>query len=324
MEAGMDVVELFHRLDKHGIEEYVRLRQQEDLHLDFKRVNNDELKKHEDTRNLLRALSGFANSDGGLVIWGVDARKVNGVDCARELALVEDAARLVSRLQELTGQFVTPTVEGVRHRAIPWDDGTQGVVVTVVPASDGGPHMALGGDNRYYCRSGGSFMKMEHFQVADMFGRRRRPCLELRGAVDTGMRSSNGVQWNVEAVVTLSIENSGRGLARYLFARLRVHDPYHLSSFGLENRVEGLRRVPRVARSAGSEFAGDSNIAVHPGTGLQLTTVRRTIPPDTEAIEDVVVDWELAAEGAPLTSGVLTISGADILDCVRPKWGAPL
>lgn len=54
-----------------------------------------------------------------------------------------------------------------------------------------------------------------------------------------------------------------------------------------------------------------------------LTTVRETIPPDTAPIVDLKVVWELAAEGVPLTTGVLTVPGADILECVRPKWEGP-
>jgi hypothetical protein len=53
------------------------------------------------------------------------------------------------------------------------------VVATFVPETDGGPFMALFGEQRYYKRSGDSFYQMEHFDLEDMFGRRQKPNLEM-------------------------------------------------------------------------------------------------------------------------------------------------
>ena len=39
--------------------------------------------------------------------------------------------------------------------------------------------MAKLGENRYYKRSGDSFYQMEHFDLEDMFGRRRKPKLKM-------------------------------------------------------------------------------------------------------------------------------------------------
>src|SRR5438552_3985837 len=47
-----------------------------------------------------KALSGFANSGGGVLIFGIDARKdqSSGIDCAHKLALSPKALALKSRL----------------------------------------------------------------------------------------------------------------------------------------------------------------------------------------------------------------------------------
>ena len=71
-------------------------------------------------------------------------------------------------------------------------------------------HMAKLGVDRYYKRSGDSFLKMEHFEVADMFGRRQRPDLQVVvGQPDV-------------ARVMVSIRNNGRGMARAPYLGLRV------------------------------------------------------------------------------------------------------
>lgn len=85
---------------------------------------------------------------------------------------------VLSRLTELTSQACSPHPIGVDHRVINSRTG-HAYVATYVPESDGGPYMARLGEDRYFVRSGGSFLRMEHFQVADMFGRRARPVLKV-------------------------------------------------------------------------------------------------------------------------------------------------
>jgi AhpD family alkylhydroperoxidase len=123
-------------------------------------------------------VSGFANSSGGIIVWGVDARKnAQDVDCAVGRKEIEPIKLFLSRLNALTGQAVSPIVDGIRHRAIETTENS-GFAITLVPETESGPHMAKLGEDRYYKRSGDSFYKMEHFDLEDMFG--RRPEANLR------------------------------------------------------------------------------------------------------------------------------------------------
>src|SRR6476660_1812571 len=136
----MDIEHLFSTLTLAQIDEFIDVRQEENLTLDFKLVNRADLSQTEDKRNLAKALSGFANSSGGLVIWGVDARKnLDSVDCAMGKQPITSLSRFIGRLNELTGDFVSPLVDGVRHRTIAVGSDT-GFAVTIVPESDSGPH----------------------------------------------------------------------------------------------------------------------------------------------------------------------------------------
>lgn len=174
----MNIVETFEQLSMEHLDDYIARNQEEHLYLDFKLLKDASLASSDDKRNLARALSGFSNSSGGLIIWGVEARKNNdGIDCATALKEIDRVALLLSRLNELTGDGVDPTVHGVRHRIIPGRDAGRGFAVSLIPESDTGPHMSKLGEDRYYKRSGDSFYKMEHYDIADMFSRRRKPNL---------------------------------------------------------------------------------------------------------------------------------------------------
>jgi hypothetical protein len=198
----------FASISLQGIHEFVRTGREEDLHLDFKVITGPTLTR-DDRKSLAVALSGFANSDGGIIVWGVDARpNPSGVDCASDLREITQASLCVTRLNDLTGQCVSPLVDGVEHRAI-LSNGTSGFCVSIVPPSESGPHMAKAGEDRYFKRSGSAFYRMEHFDLEDMFGRRQRPLLSLivRLVPQTGEDPHEELRF--------SILNSGRGVAKY-------------------------------------------------------------------------------------------------------------
>lgn len=214
----MSIVSEFESLTAAHFSYYVSSVQEEHLHLDFKLVKSPSLTSSDDRRNLAAALSGFANSAGGLIIWGVEARKnAEGVDCAGSLAPLEQVQLLVTRLNSLTGEATDPGIDGVRHRSIEIGGG-RGFAATMVPESETGPHMAKLGDNRYYRRIGDRFYRMEHYDIADMFGRRRKPKLIVFYRI-TGTKGS--------AEVHLGLRNEGRATARAPFFAFQNEGSLH-------------------------------------------------------------------------------------------------
>jgi len=205
----MNLLEMFNQLDAEAIKEFIQQGQEEHLYLDFKTVSNANLNGVDDKKNLAKAVSGFANSSGGLIVWGVDARKNPlGIDCARGLNEISPIQLFVSRLNTLTGESVSPLVDGIIHKSIISGE-EKGCAVTLVPESQSGPHMAKLGEDRYYKRSGDSFYRMEHFDLEDMFGRRQKPILE----VQMGHRRFAEEDLNEE--FDFYLINTGRGIAKH-------------------------------------------------------------------------------------------------------------
>lgn len=97
VESGLK--ERFQSLTRNAVESFVMDKQEESLQLEFKTLLGPTLTSRDDKENFAKALSGFANSDGGVVVWGVNARKnQDGVDCAASLEPIAGVASLVSRL----------------------------------------------------------------------------------------------------------------------------------------------------------------------------------------------------------------------------------
>ena len=127
-------------------------------------------------------------------------------------------------------------------------------VVTFVPESDAGPHMAGYGEDRYYVRIGASFLRMQHFQLADMFGRRARPVLVVAAEREAGEPTN----------IRVRITNTGRGAAQAPFIQLGTDGPFSRNVWGVDgNRGE---RLPFMYPEADGRWlhAGGLDLVIHP------------------------------------------------------------
>ena len=129
--------------------------------------------------NLAKAVSGFANTSGGLLVFGVDAKATHHLarrvaskpldDLKHRVALVRD---VISRAVE-DSLDVTPTPLAFES---PSSISDSGYIAIDVPRSERRPHIAkLGGLHRYYIRAGEEFVRMPHGILRDMFSRAAEP-----------------------------------------------------------------------------------------------------------------------------------------------------
>jgi hypothetical protein len=300
----MNLIERFDTLTPTTIDEFIADQKEENLHLDFKTA--DPQLSRDDRRNLAEAISGFANSEGGLIIWGVEARpNQQKIDCACAKKEIRPLSLFLSKLNQHTG--------GVQHRKIE-SDNDQGFAVTLVPASDAGPHMAKLGVDRYIKRSGSQFLRMEHFDIEDMFGRRKRPILSLNWRIRVRWRTGGDLHYSI----VLGIENSGRGSAKAPFLFLNIEPPYTLSEFGVDGSYnEGLPRLVSGGGTSGVRFGGTANVIIHPGTVCEVTAITGDLPHSRDSLEDLVIHYTVTAEDVRMRSDVLRVLGKELVAGLR-------
>ena len=306
----MNLNDFFEKLDLSSVTKFVDQKHQEDLFLDFKTVSDNHFNK-DDKKNFAKALSGFANSAGGIIVWGVDARKnETGIDCACDLKPIDNLGRFMSQLNSFTGEFVNPLVDGVLHKSIPLDGASiSGFAVSLIPESDSGPHMAMAGEFRYYKRSGDSFYKLEHHDLEDMFGRRPKPILEPEIQKITGKNAEN-------VKIILGIRNKGREVAKFPFLSINVNTPYRVFTYGLDGN--GHHGLPYVFQGTDSpqnkNFGGDYNTVIYPETFYAVTvlTLNEPFSPKIEQIPDLQLNYLIACEGMKPREGQISISSHEI------------
>ena len=304
--------EYFDELTIQGIENLVAARQEEHVSLEFKTVSDAELKKEGDRKHLAEAVSGFANSVGGIVVWGIATEKVRpGHEVAAKIAPIPAVRHFVNRLEEATPFVVTPPLAGVLHRAFEHPDRS-GFAVTYVPESDAGPHMALLGHDRFFKRAGDRFYRMAQFDIADMFGRRQKPVLRLSYDMQFASSGWRDVTRH-EVRILLTITNDGRASAVAPYLRLQVPKPFAIGPLGItsNDRAAPLQIVSEAIEPPASSLIGRSDLFIHPKVSFQVAQLTIALRAD-EPVPNCPIRYATAALNAPLIEGTMEVGAAEI------------
>ena len=165
MDAARDLFDQFVDQGLSLLERWVREGTREDLHLDFKRKAHPREARlsDEDRKNYSKALSGFANSDSGIIVWGVGAPGSGTSD--RSKHPISPVRGFAEYLDSFISRLVSPSVAGAENHVIFEDEESDiGYVISYVPKSSRAPHRAEAeGLKHYYMRYGESFKIAEHF-----------------------------------------------------------------------------------------------------------------------------------------------------------------
>jgi schlafen family protein len=233
----------------------------EEEYLEFKCVpqNNDRSLKEAWSKSL----SGFANTSGGVLIWGIKATRLPGkkVDCACDTCLVDDPGELKTQLNALSRQATDPPVPGVLIETYSEPETSKGFVICMIPQSEFCPHRAEYVENKpYYLRVNDNFMVMPAAVLRSMFYPRPKPYLRVYISVRS-RRNDLGtpVSWDW----LMRIENSGTATARDLV--IFVHSPLAFNDLYLSPDCSPCRM-------ASGAYSILCNRAIHPGGHLDVVT----------------------------------------------------
>lgn len=306
--------DIFERISLEGeaaIDDFILTRKSEELFLDFKRSadNGGGGRLHEnDRKNLGRALSGFANSEGGVILWGVDCRREDGgADVARVKYPLIDSAAFVSWLEGAVSGCTLPVCPGVRSISISRSDSVAGFAATYVPKSTRAPHqeLAKGG---YYIRAGSDFFPTPYGVLAGLFGKRPEPFIFHQLYIEKTIRVSSGS--TVDAVFGFILVSDGPGIARDLFLTLDIFHPGGDSTFRLENADEAVFNYHHHFGHHLSVVSKDSFKLPPGGRILVLTMKVHFSPPFTN--DGFYFEINYGCSGAPTRQRSLTRDSATL------------
>lgn len=308
----------------------------EELFLDYKCVSTSNLSgrlQDDDKKNFSKCISGFGNSDGGVVIWGISCKPSPlvgdvpsgyqgdvGMPCS-----YFSAVWFKSMLESFTSGATIPPHQGVRHIHFDRTPMESGVVVTYIPAGFSVPFRSVSdGKDAYYIRAGSDFRQAPHGVLAALFGQRPQPIPELSCKLfpkhfGAPAPQSNHPLW---VVLELQIKNVGRGMADDIFILLDVKTtPFKCNSHSMskpewqiENYIEGQWEGPRTA------VTRPSTLRLPPGGTMRLRFDLVAL----ESPDEFRINVTAGLSGGPSASHELFISAQLIKEALSAYLETPL
>jgi Predicted transcriptional regulator containing an HTH domain and an uncharacterized domain shared with the mammalian protein Schlafen len=141
----------------------------EDLHLDYKRSATFDKPLQDVKTDLSKDVSAFANSDGGVLVYGVVEDNTTKLPVSLDIG-VDHKVWTRERIESLINAHINPRIDGLEVIQIRRSDDRSAYVVAV-PKSSRGPHQERV-NFRYYKRFNFSSEPMEDYEISDVRNRR--------------------------------------------------------------------------------------------------------------------------------------------------------
>lgn len=300
---------------------------------------NGELTK-EGRRVLAKAISAMANTAGGLIVIGVECRRVDGVDCAQKLAPIPCVERARSSVTGVAHNITEFAVPGLDVRSISSDEYGSGFLAVLVPYSDARPHRANDSkDKTYYLRVADNSVAMPHGVMLDMARRKTRPKLDLDVSLHLASSSIQGSADRQSHIFNMQIRfyasNFSDESAKHIHLSLH-HVPNPKEGEPLVLRAPDLKDLPQGAYQQKTDspirdIYYDSGFVVHRRQkrllGYVIAELRirdgaisSTFRTNAGAIQNSLeLHATLNAEGAELVSKNFKVTSKDLHEAI----GAP-
>lgn len=307
--------DIFQRIKDRGelaIDDFILCRQSEELYLDFKRSSDDgrgpKVLSTNDRNNLAKAISGFGNSEGGVIVWGIDAsRDIDYADVAKAKFPIQNLKRFVSWLEGAVSGCTIPAHNKVENHSIDSGSGN-GYVATLIRKSELTPNQCTF-DMRYYMRAGSSFHPVSHAVLAGMFGRRPQPW--VYNTYTTYPVQVGEVKPGLEAVTLrlgFQLFNEGPTIATGVFTVLKVLPPRENCTANWQQTSDNL--VARNAFGFWLILVSKDAFRLPPASPLEAVVLHMVLsPPFTR---DLWIERTLGCDGAPPTRIVLENSKSEV------------
>lgn len=327
------------------VQQYIDDETEESLNLDYKAA--DALSKQPKKKTeITKDVSAMANSDGGIIIYGVIEQNnfpssidsVNRNDFSKEW------------LEHVIGN-IRPKIDGLLIHPVPIGNSTADVVYVVEIPKSHTAHQAM--DKRYYKRFNFESVPMEHYEMLDVLNRQQHPRIEIELQIWRILKVQRGATVSVSNYVTgerrttfpptttkkfhyvLTVIMQNRGCVYAHFVEARIELPSDLLfKFEFRNGIDNTRifnlnerEIHIVRNTERDKFSGiDSSFRSNPYegierhvpvfAGLEMKAEELRLRDDFASSDWGMscISWTTYADNAPPNSGEVAIREIPIFD----------
>lgn len=249
------------------LEDMIANNAEESIHLDFKAaaaLGKEDSKKKE----VCKDVSAFANSDGGVIIYGIAE-----VDHkAHSFNYIDGNAFTKEWLEQVIKDGIQQRIDGVRIHPIRIDNDIKKTIYIVdIPASDLAPHMIK--ENRYFKRFNFMSVAMEEYEVRQTYSRKKNVKLQV-GDVNVFLLKKDINMFQVkflEYKIELNLRNVGNVIAKDYRIRIFLPKDYGSLSYDHEKFI-------MTSDMLGDSLSTIANTSIFPNEELSIIHFEIGIP----------------------------------------------
>ena len=161
---------------EEDLRELISSQAEESIHLDFKATGALD-KTNEKRAEIAKDVSAFANSDGGIIVYGITEEN----HVASNFSFIDGNEYTKEWLERVINDGIQRRILGIQISPIRVNgDIKQTVYVVKIPRSVDAPHMCVK-RHIYYRRYNFESVPMEDYEVKDLYNRSVTPNLEITG-----------------------------------------------------------------------------------------------------------------------------------------------
>lgn len=283
--------------DKAYLENLISNKVEEDIHLDYKagaalqKPRGDELYK-----DISKDVSSFANSDGGILIYGI-AEDKEYKHLPGTIDPVDRTQTPREWLEQIIQNKISPRLDVTIHAIAITDDPNQVVYLVDVPKGSTAYQAA---DKKYYRRANSISQPMNDYEIKDVINRVKHPKIDLvfevhKSRIEVGTEQIFNYQLRVLA------RNSSRVYAKYINCDVTIPDQC------LADKYKHITPNDSKTVFFGQNIKGQVHNPILPQREVEIFF---DIPPLAEYFTDYphIIEWAVYADNAEPNRGSVAFS----------------
>ena len=244
---------------QEDIDNFISTNAEETINLDFKRCEalhklDKKTSTPEQIENakleIAKDLSAMANSDGGLLIYGIEEiekYKAGG------LSFINGKKILKEQLEQIINSRIQRKIENLKIDVIRYDDNIeQSIFIFKIPRSLNAPHMTL--DKKFYKRYNFQSVQMEEYEIRNLYSRKEKTELKIldptiKGEI-TGDSGILGI-WHYNININTSIMNVSKEVETLFKIEYMVEDGQSIKELkSIEYIIENNYRIYKISNTS--------------------------------------------------------------------------
>lgn len=294
----------------------IRDQVEESVNLDYKRADALTNRKADLTKEVTKDVSAFANSAGGVLVYGIAEGSGPSKHLPEALSPLDRTEFSKERLEHLINN-VQPRILGIEIVPISLSSGPNHTAyVVVVPASTTA-HQCT--DKCYYRRFNFESVPMEDYEIRDVMNRRSLPKIEFEATISfsvekfgspLGMPALGSSQSRVAIRNTLSFSATNVGGVTAKHVLVFVELPPNLTSehdSGGRFQLRNFLKQKTGWNPLGFAQYGDPQwIPILPSLSLELAEYSLPVQVIPSELPDFSIPWVAHCDDAPARGGLFT------------------